>query len=472
MIPLSLAEIAAVTGGEVAGIAPEAAETLVVDGPVVTDSREARAGSLYIARIGAENDGHRFIANAQAGGAVAALVTQDTGPLPRVVVADEQAAFVALARHLAQAVPGLLIAGITGSSGKTSTKDLLGQVLATAGETIAPVGSFNSEVGVPLTVARVTPTTRFLVVEMGARGIGHIAYLTQIAPPRIGIVLNVGSAHVGEFGSREAIALAKSELVAALPDDGLAILNADDPAVRAMADATRARVQLVGTAPDADLRADDITLDPAGRAGFRVTTPAGAADVTLAVAGRHQVGNALAVIAAALEAGMPLPAIVTSLATAGPVSRYRMEVSERADGVTIVNDAYNANPESMAAALAALETMGAGRRRIAVLGPMLELGVESDAAHAEVGALVAAHGVDALVVVDPVAAPIGIGAQAAGSAAEVRYAADAEAAYADAVALVRPGDIVLVKSSNGAGLRFLGDRLRDTQPSDKEEQTR
>lgn len=439
---------------------------------VCTDSRAVTAGDVFVPLV-AERDGHDFAAAAAERGAGAMLWSSPKDPPAGVAIVrcqDTAAGLTALGFWCRQqmAVP---VVGITGSVGKTSTKDLAVAALATR-RVAANERSFNNEIGVPLTLANADPGADVVIVEMGARGIGHIAYLTQIAPPRIGIVLNVGSAHVGEFGSREAIALAKAELVAALPDDGLAILNADDPAVRAMADATRARVQLVGTAPDADLRADDIALDPAGRAGFRVTTPAGAADVTLAVAGRHQVGNALAVIAAALEAGMPLPAIVTALATAGPVSRYRMEVSERADGVTIVNDAYNANPESMAAALAALETMGAGRRRIAVLGPMLELGVESDAAHADVGALVAAHGVDALVVVDPVAAPIGIGAQAAGSAAEVRYAADAEAAYADAVALVRPGDIVLVKSSNGAGLRFLGDRLRDTQPSDKEEETR
>ncbi len=476
MIPRTLAQIAAITGGRIAGIATEDAERLVIDGPVVTDSREAGAGGLYIARVGASADGHDFIPAAAQGGAAAALVTRDLGPLPRVVVPDEQAAFAALARSLIDASPGLRVIGITGSSGKTSTKDLLGQVLATAGETVAPVGSYNSEVGVPLTVCRITPTTRYLVVEMGARGAGHIRYLTQIAPPQTGIVLNVGSAHVGEFGSREAIGIAKGELIAALPADGLAILNADDVIVSAMAERTTARVVRVGEHPDADLRAREITLDAAGRPQFLLDGPfvtdRGGDDlrVRLAVAGRHQVGNALAVIAAATEAGMSLPAVVAALAGAGPVSRYRMEVGPGPEGITIVNDAYNANPESMTAALDALASMGQGegqgerqsRRRVAILGPMLELGAEAEAAHRAVGEYAVRSGVDVLLVVGDEAREIGTGATAAhDGAVQVRYAPDVESAYSEAAALLRAGDLVLVKSSNGAGLRFLGDRLRE-----------
>lgn len=211
MIPRTLAEITAITRGRLAGIDDAAARALVVDGPVVTDSREARAGGLYVARVGARLDGHEFVPAARAAGAVAALTTRPVDGLPCVVVPDEQAAFVALAHDLIVRHLDLTVVGITGSSGKTSTKDLLAQVLATALETVANVGSLNSEVGVPLTVCRITPTTRCLVVEMGARGAGHIRYLTEIAPPRIGVVLNVGSAHVGEFGSRAGIAAAKSE---------------------------------------------------------------------------------------------------------------------------------------------------------------------------------------------------------------------------------------------------------------------
>ncbi|MEO7069524.1 MAG: Mur ligase family protein, partial [Nostocoides sp.] len=210
MIPLSLARIAAITGGELVGVSERRAADLVVDGPVVTDSREAAAGSLYVARIGDALDGHDFVPAAAAAGAVAALVTRPVDGLPCIVVDDDQRAFVALARHLIDTAPDLTVIGITGSSGKTSTKDLLADVLRGVGETVAPVGSLNSEVGVPLTVCRITASTRFLVVEMGARRLGHIRYLTEIAPPRSGAVLNGGRAHVGEFGSRHAIATAKA----------------------------------------------------------------------------------------------------------------------------------------------------------------------------------------------------------------------------------------------------------------------
>jgi UDP-N-acetylmuramoyl-tripeptide--D-alanyl-D-alanine ligase len=324
------------------------------------------------------------------------------------------------------------------------------------------VGSYNSEVGVPLTVCRVERDTRFLVVEMGARGIGHIAYLARMAPPRVGVVLNVGTAHVGEFGSREAIARAKSELPAALPAEGLAVLNADDPAVRAMAEVTVARVVLVGEAADAGVRATDVDLDAHGRPSFTVHTAAGTRAVRLGLVGRHHVGNALAVLAVALELGLALDAACDALEAARPVSRWRMEVTERVDGVTLVNDAYNANPDSMRAALSALERMGEGRRTWAVLGTMLELGDDSDALHAEVGAEVVARGVDELVVVGAAAEPLAAGARAAGGATSVRIVPDAAAAEALLRAELRRGDVVLFKSSRDAGLRLLGDRIATT----------
>ncbi|MBK6887608.1 MAG: UDP-N-acetylmuramoyl-tripeptide--D-alanyl-D-alanine ligase [Tetrasphaera sp.] len=461
MIPRTLAEIAAVTEGRVFGLDPDGAARLVVDGPVVTDSRDAGSGGLYVARIGAERDGHDFVPAAAAAGAVAALTSRPVAGLPCVVVDDVQAAFAALAHDLIARRDDLVVVGITGSSGKTSTKDLLAQVLATAGETVANVGSLNSEVGVPLTVCRITPTTRVLVLEMGARGAGHVRYLTTIAPPRIGVVLNVGSAHVGEFGSRAGIAQAKGELVEALPADGLAVLNADDEAVAAMAERTRARVVLVGEHPRADVRAVDVDLDEAGRAHLTLVAGEQRHPVRLAVSGRHQVANALSVVAVARELGLSLLEIASALGAAGPVSRYRMEVTTRADGVTIVNDAYNANPESMAAALAALEVMARGRRAWAVLGPMFELGEESDAAHRAVGEDVARRGVARLIVVGAAAAAIAEGADAAYDRGDlvVDRVATTEEALAIVTHYVRPGDIVLVKSSNGAGLRFLGDRL-------------
>jgi UDP-N-acetylmuramoyl-tripeptide--D-alanyl-D-alanine ligase len=464
VIALSLAEVAQVTGGSV--VAPHGVDAtlVVVDGPVVTDSRESGPGGLFVARSGEHADGHDFVAGAVERGAVAALVTRPVEGVPCVVVTDTQEAFAALAREVVRRLPGMAVVGITGSSGKTSTKDLLGTVLATAGPTVAPVGSYNSEVGVPLTVCRVTADTRFLVVEMGARGIGHVDYLARMAPPRVGVVLNVGTAHVGEFGSRAAIATAKSELVAALPPEGLAVLNADDDAVRAMASVTAARVALVGEAGDADVRATDVELDAGGRASFTVRAAGGSRAVHLGLVGRHHVGNALAVVAVALELGLRLESVGAALEAARPVSRWRMEVVERADGVTLVNDAYNANPDSMRAALTALERMGEGRRTWAVLGTMLELGDESAALHAEVGAEVVARGVDELVVVGPAAAALAAGARDARAASgptgtRVREVPDADSAKAMLDDELAPGDVVLFKSSRDAGLRLLGDRL-------------
>ena len=463
MIALTLREVAQAVSGVLVAPADVDVDTLVIDGPVVTDSREAGPGGLYVARVGEQADGHDFVPDAVARGAVAALVTRAVDGVPSVVVADTQDAFAALS---------LEVVGITGSSGKTSTKDLLGSVLATVGPTVAPVGSYNSEVGVPLTVCRVAADTRFLVVEMGARGIGHITYLTTMAPPRIGVVLNVGTAHVGEFGSRAAIATAKSELVAALPAHGLAVLNADDPAVRAMAEVTPARVCLVGEADDAQVRATDVVLDDGGRAAFTVHTPAGTRAIHLGLVGRHHVGNALSVIAVATELGLPLDDVVAALEAARPVSRWRMEVIERRDGVTLVNDAYNANPDSMHAALGALARMGQGRRTWAVLGTMLELGPESDSLHAEVGADVVAHGIGELLVVGAAAASLAAGARDAVSGTgapegaalpnpttRVREVPDAEAAQRLLRAELAPGDVVLFKSSRDAGLRLLGDRM-------------
>ncbi|XVX21608.1 UDP-N-acetylmuramoyl-tripeptide--D-alanyl-D-alanine ligase [Actinomycetota bacterium] len=467
MIPLTLADVAAATGGRLHGIDEQAAAGLLIDGPVVTDSREAGPGGLYVARVGEHADGHQYAGAARDAGAVAALTSRDIDELPCVVVEDVQLAFGQVARAVVDRAPALTVLGITGSSGKTSTKDLLAAVLGSVGPTVAPVNSLNGEIGVPLTVCRVTPDTRFLVAEMGARGIGHIDYLTRIAPPRIGIELNVGTAHVGEFGSREAIGLAKSELVAALPADGLAVLNADDAVVAGMRSATSARVVTVGLAEGADYRAVDVALDHASRPSFTLVCPDGEAEIALPLHGEHHIGNALAVIAAARECGMPLADIAAALAVAEPASRWRMEVTERADGVTVVNDAYNANPDSMGAALRALAGMTPGTgpdgsvgRRVAVLGSMLELGEESDSEHAGVGALAARAGVDELVVVGDLARPIADGAAEAGLDADrLVTAPDADTAEAHLRDTLRPGDIVLLKSSRDAGLRWLGDRL-------------
>ncbi|HET8594929.1 MAG TPA: UDP-N-acetylmuramoyl-tripeptide--D-alanyl-D-alanine ligase [Intrasporangium sp.] len=447
MIPLSLTRVAELTGGVLHG--PERAGELVIDGPVVTDSRECGPGGLYVARIGEHADGHAFVPEAAARGAVAALTSRVVDDLPCVVTDDVQLAFGRLARGVIDAAPDLHVIGITGSSGKTSTKDLLASVLATAGETVAPVNSLNGEIGVPLTVCRVTPSTRHLVVEMGARGIGHLRYLTQVAPPGIAIVLNVGSAHVGEFGSRENIARAKAELPQALPADGLAILNADDPLVAAMAEGLAARVCFVGTSERAAVRAEGVVLDEAGRAAYTLVAPQGRAPVSLGLVGPHHVGNSLAVAAAALELGLPVEAIASALSAARPVSRWRMEVTQRPDGVTVINDAYNANPESMRAALDALAAMTTSGRRWAVVGEMLELGESSAAEHAAIGRYAAELGIDRLVAV-------GDGARSVGAP---EWVSDTGAAFDLLRVELEPGDLVLFKSSRDSGLRWLGDRV-------------
>ncbi|NLJ54960.1 MAG: UDP-N-acetylmuramoyl-tripeptide--D-alanyl-D-alanine ligase [Intrasporangiaceae bacterium] len=470
MIPLSLAALARASGGRLAGITEADAERLLISGPVVTDSRECGPAGLYVARVGEHADGHDFIPQAHAAGAVAAMTTREIEGIASIVVEDIQDGFAALARGVVDAATELTVVAITGSSGKTSTKDILGQVLASAGPTVAPQGSYNSEVGVPLTVTRLTPQTRYLVVEMGARGVGHVEYLTRIAPPDISIVLNVGTAHLGEFGSREAIGRAKGEIVEALGPDGVAVLNHDDEVVRAMATRTGARVVTVSAAgaAEATLRAVDVELDPLSRPSFTITDGTGSWPVRLGLHGNHHVGNVLTVFAAARECGLPPEQIVSALAASAPVSRWRMEVTERGDGVTVINDAYNANPDSMRAAIDALAVMGAGRRSIAVLGTMLELGDDSDLEHAATGRYALDAGVDVLLCVGAAGPALAAGADAAaGHAGRVRVLPDAAAAYDLLTSEIRSGDVVLFKSSRDAGLRHLGDRVAE-QPVDQE----
>jgi UDP-N-acetylmuramoyl-tripeptide--D-alanyl-D-alanine ligase len=316
----------------------------------------------------------------------------------------------------------------------------------------------NNELGHPYTVLLADADTRYLVLELGARGIGHIRHLTTIAPPRIGVELNVGSAHLGEFGSREAIARAKGELVEALPAEGVAVLNADDPLVSAMAARTAARVVRFGGSADADVRACDVEVDDLGRPRFRLAAADATAPVELRLVGEHHVANALAAAAVALEAGMSLPDVAAGLSEARPVSRWRMEVTERPDGVLVVNDAYNANPESMRAALKALASVArarraAGGRSFAVLGPMAELGADAVAEHDSVGRLAVRLDISRLVAVGEDARAIQHGAALEGSwGGESSWVPDVEAALATLRAELRPGDVVLVKASRAAGL--------------------
>jgi UDP-N-acetylmuramoyl-tripeptide--D-alanyl-D-alanine ligase len=460
MIVLTLAEVAAITGGELTGHADVA-----VTGAVTLDSRAVSAGDLFVAMAGERVDGHEFLAAAAAAGAVGAIATRPDGALPCVVVADPVAALgrLAAAVHERLVAGGLRTLAITGSSGKTSTKDLLGQVLAAAGPTVSPPGSYNNDIGLPLTVLSADEGTRYLVLEMGSRGRGHIARLCQVARPDVGVVLNVGSAHLGEFGSPEGIALAKGELVEALPADGTAVLNADDPRVVGMSPRTRARVLTTGRGGDADVRATGVTLDESARPRFTLVAAGEEHPVALRVVGVHQVANALSAAGAALAVGMAPADVAGALSAAGPVSRWRMEVDRRADGVTVVNDAYNANPESMRAALAALAGLPA-TRRIAVLGAMAELGPDAGAAHERLGRDAAAAGVDLVVAVGPDAVGIVNGARALGPrpGEESVHVPDRAAARELLSEVLRPGDVVLVKASRSYGLELLAaDLLTD-----------
>ncbi|WP_328411402.1 UDP-N-acetylmuramoyl-tripeptide--D-alanyl-D-alanine ligase [Nocardia sp. NBC_00403] len=373
-------------------------------------------------------------------------------------------------RQSSTAAGGLTVIGVTGSSGKTSTKDLLAAVLAPLGPVVAPPGSFNNELGHPWTALRADADTRFLVLELSARGPGHIAALAKVAPPRIGVVLNVGTAHLGEFGSREAIAQAKGELVEALPIAGLAVLNADDQQVAAMADRTTARVVTVGQSERADIRATDIRLDDQARAAFTLHTPSGSIPIQLAVHGEHQVGNALSAVAVALECGADLDTITRALSGAHAASARRMDVRTTTDGVTVVNDSYNANPDSVRAALKALVTMSragdTARRSWAVLGEMGELGEESVIEHDRIGRLAVRLDVDRLIVVGTgrPSRAMHQGAVMEGSWGEESIIVpDIGSAIALLDEEVEAGDVVLVKASKSVGLWEVAEHLTGTE---------
>lgn len=487
MIDMTLRDIADVVGGELHDVDdPE----VRVTGTVEFDSRRIGPGGLFLALPGERADGHDYAAAAIEAGAVAVLAARPVG-VPAIVVPptpgampssslalthDSDGSGAAVLTALATlaeasvrrlvAAGGLTVVGVTGSSGKTSTKDLLAAVLAPLGPVVAPPGSFNNELGHPWTVLRADAETRFLVLELSARGPGHIAALARVAPPGIGVVLNVGTAHLGEFGSREAIAQAKGELVEALSATGLAVLNADDPRVAAMASRTEARVVTVGQGADADIRATDITLDEQARAVFVLHTPAGSTEIRLAVHGEHQVGNALSAAAVALECGADLDTVAAALSGAKAASARRMDVRTTARGVTVINDSYNANPDSMRAALKALVTMaGAGerpRRSWAVLGEMAELGEESVVEHDRIGRLAVRLDVDRLVVVGTGRPSRGMhqGAVMEGSWGEESVLVpDIDAAIALLDTEVEAGDVVLVKASQSVGLWAVAESL-------------
>jgi UDP-N-acetylmuramoyl-tripeptide--D-alanyl-D-alanine ligase len=468
MIALTLTQLAHVLDGELHLAVGDSGDT-VVSGGVDTDSRLIGPGGIFVAKPGDVTDGHLFVDAAVAAGAAVAIVEHTVpSPVSQIVVADAVAGLADLARHVVRSVRdagSLRIVGITGSNGKTTTKNLLARILQDEGETVAPHASFNNEVGAPLTMLRVTPDTRFLVSEFGASAPGEIARLAGLVEPDIGVVLMVGMAHAGGFGGIEATFAAKSELVRAVREGGLAVLNADDPRVAAMAPIAAEHgvaVRWFGRGAQADVRADDVEV----RAdGTRCVLSIGedSAALHLRVLGEHHITNALAAVAAATALGVSLEECVSRLETVELAERWRMQPLG-SDRVRIINDAYNASPDSMAAALRTLaQITGPGQRTVAVLGAMSELGEYADEEHDRVGLLAVRLGIQRIVVVGSSARRMYLEAIAQGSwDAEAVFFETADEAFDYLQGELREGDRVLVKSSNSAGLRFLGDRLGES----------
>lgn len=444
MIPISLGDLARAVG--VTAPVPD----VRVRG-VSIDTRTVVAGDVLFAIPGERVDPHSLLTEAEAAGA-AALVVERAGTetsVPVIVVDDSLEALGRLAHWYWSERLTCQTIGITGSSGKTTTKDLVAQVLEPYGPTVWPQGSFNTEVGVPLTILAAEPGTRFLVLEMAMRGTGHIAYLTRIASPDVAIVTNVGHAHVGLLGGIDQVAVAKGELIEGMNPDGVAILNADDPRVMAMRSRTHARVVTFGLSADADVRADHV-LATTGTLQFDVIDQRVMAhtSVEIGFVGRHNVLNALAAIAVGIECGMTPQAAAEALNGARPRSSMRMERVPGARGVTFINDAYNANPESMKSALTSVGDMEG--RRWAVLGEMRELGEFADALHADVGRHAAEAGIDHLVCIGEGTRPMHQAAVAQG--AESLWLPNTDDAIEVLRAGLEPGDVVLVKASRSVGL--------------------
>jgi UDP-N-acetylmuramoyl-tripeptide--D-alanyl-D-alanine ligase len=465
MIALTLAEIAAAVGGDLRVAGEDSAET-VVDGIVDTDSRTMVPGSVFVAKPGAETDGHRFVGAAVEAGAAVAIVEHLVDvAVSQIVVPDAVKALGELAREVVARVRaggGLRIVGITGSNGKTTTKNFLARILEDEGETVAPVKSFNNEVGAPVTMLRVTESTRFLVSEFGAAAPGSIAHLAGLVEPDIAVVLMVGMAHAGGFGGIEETAKAKAELVSAARVPGTAVLNLDDPRVAGMQElATSRGLRVVGfgQSASADVRARDIEVSASGTsciieiAGERLP-------LRLRVLGAHHVSNALAAIAAALALGVAPADAVARLETVEIAERWRMQPLG-SDRVRIINDAYNASPDSMAAALRTLaQITGPDERTVAVLGAMTELGESAGEEHDRIGLLAVRLNIQRIVVVGPEARRLYLSAVGEGSwDSEAVHLPDQDAAFEYLRTELRDGDRVLVKSSNSVGLRHLGDRL-------------
>ncbi len=470
MIDISLRDLAEAIGAEPNLAAAENLD-LIATGSVETDSRLVAQGAIFFAKPGETTDGHLFVASAFKTGAVAAIVehfVEDSAHLPQLRVRNGVAALGLLAKHVLEELAktgSLVVIGVTGSNGKTTTKNMLREILQTAGETIAPIESYNNEVGAPISMLKADYQTRYLVVEMGAGGSGSIAYLADIAKPNIGVMLKVGLAHVGEFGGIETTAQIKSELASALGPDDIFVYNADDGYVREMVSLNQAEKISFGTAADADYRATNLALSIDGTA-FEMHWPdAAISKVNLRILGEHHVMNALASLSVADQLGINRANAIAALESMALAERWRMQVTHRSDGVTIINDAYNASPDSTRAALQTLAQLGkTGRRTIAILGEMAELGEASKTEHDSIGRFVVRLNIDQLVVVGEAARLIHSGAVLEGSwDRESIFFDQIDKAFEAVREMLEPGDIVLVKSSKSANLRHLGDKLMEVR---------
>ncbi|MCB1273705.1 MAG: UDP-N-acetylmuramoyl-tripeptide--D-alanyl-D-alanine ligase [Leucobacter sp.] len=469
MIALTLAEIAVAVGGRLLLGSSGAAPETIISGESQTDSREVMPGNLFFARRGEETDGHRYAAQAVDAGAVLIVCEREVDArVPQIIVSDATEALGALAAEVVRRAGSggrLRIVGITGSNGKTTTKNLVAAMAERLGPTVASIKSFNNEVGGPLTMLRVTAETKTLVAEMGASAEGEISRLTAMAPPDIGVVLSVGLAHAGEFGGIEATFRTKSEMVRDLDESAVAVLNRDDPRVAMMAELTRARVVTFGLHAEADVRASEVQPSAEGTS-FVLHAPGPGGEtasraVRFRVLGEHHVMNALAAATVGLTLGLPLDEVVEVLEAATLAAPGRMQVLGGRDGITIINDAYNASPDSMNAALKTLALVAKlGARTVAVLGAMSELGELSGEAHDRIGLQAVRLRISELVVVGDAARRLHISAINEGSwDGESVFFSDPDAAFAYLLDTLKPGDTVLVKSSNAAGLQALGDRL-------------
>jgi len=448
MIAMKASEIAAVVHGRLHG------DDVVVSAAPVIDSRVATPGSLFLAVQGERVDGHEFVADAFSHGAVLAL-TSHAVTQPHILVEDVVIALGQLAQHVRSNLLNLTVIGITGSQGKTTAKELLAAILSSAAETVAPQGNFNNEIGAPISLLQCTESTKYCIVEMGARHTGDIAHLCAIAQPDIGVVLKVGTAHLGEFGSIQAIADTKSELIQSLSAAGVSILGTYDEFTPAMAKFHKGKTLTFGESTECDIRAADIEIRE-GRAHFDLITPEGRSAVGLRIVGLHQVANALAVAAVATVLGFSLDQIASGLSTAESHAKWRMEIEEL-PSLVLINDAYNASPEAIAAALQTLVLFAQerGGESWAFLGKMHELGESSNADHAAIGTLASELGIDHLVCVG---APEYASTIAAMSETTVHRCVDIEAAVAVAKNLNK-GDVVLVKASRSEKLEILADAI-------------